>query len=120
MKVLVAVKSEVVSALLYGVLSEHDVHICDTGAEAIAMLDNLRPELLVMDLRLRGMDGITVLQKAQHKPRLIMAFTDLITDSILEAAADVGIQDILLIPCTIRHITDHLLALIEKVSSPGA
>ena len=114
-----AVKSEVTSALISRILSEYDVHICDTGTDAIAMLDNLRPELLVMDLRLRGMDGITVLQKAQHKPRLIMAFTDLLTDSVLEAAADAGIQDILLIPCTIRYITDHLFALIEKFPSPG-
>ncbi|MBQ8358653.1 MAG: response regulator [Oscillospiraceae bacterium] len=120
MKILISVRSEVITGLLSDLLSEHDVHICDTGADAVSMLDVLRPELLILDLRLRGMDGITVLQEARHKPRYILALTDLITESILEAAADVGIQDVILIPCTIQHITKHLFALIEKAPSTEA
>lgn len=120
MKILISVRSEVITGLLLDLLPEHDVHICDTGADAVSMLDALRPELLILDLRLRGMDGITVLQKARHKPRFILGLTDLVTESILEAAAGAGIQDVLLIPCTIQHITEHLFALIKKIPSPGA
>ena len=120
LNILIAVKSEEIAALLSSVLSEHDVHICDTGTDAVSMLDTLRPELFILDLRLQGLDGITVLQKVRHRPRFTLAFTDLVTDSILEAAADAGIQDVLLIPCTIQHITEHLFALIEKAPSSEA
>lgn len=120
MKILIAVRSDVITDLLLDILSEHDVHICDTGTDAVSILDTLRPDLLILDLRLRGMDGITVLRKTHHKPSLILALTDLITDSVLEAAADAGIQDVLLIPCMIQHITEHLFALIEKLPSSEA
>ena len=118
MKILIAVRSDVITDLLLGILSEHDVHICDTGTNAVSMLDTLRPDLLILDLRLPRMDGITLLQKAHHKPKFILALTDLVTESVLEAATDVGVQDVILIPCTTRHIIEHLDALIEKVPSP--
>ena len=118
MKLLIAVRSEMIAGLLSSALSEYDIHICDTSDETISILNTLQPELLILDLRLRGTDGITVLQKSRHKPRFILAFTDLVTESIFEAAIDVGIQDVLLIPCTIRHIIEHLDGLIEKAPSP--
>mgnify|MGYP007112544936 CR=1 FL=1 len=36
------------------------------------------------------------------------------------SAAAVGVQDILLIPCTTRYIVDRLDALTEKLPSPEA
>ena len=117
LKLLIAVKSEVIAGLLVSALSMHDVHTCDTGTDALAMLETHRPDALILDLTLPGMDGITILRKSVFKPRIILALTNLATPAVLQAAADVGVQDMILIPCTIRHIIEHLNALIEKAPS---
>ena len=118
MRLLIALRSEAIANLLSAALSENEIHICATGPETISVLDTLQPDALILDLRLYGMDGITVLQNARHKPPVILALTDIVTDSILESAADAGVQDVILIPCTIGYIIEHLKALIEKAPSP--
>lgn len=95
----------------------HDVHTCDTGPDALAMLEKYRPDALILDLTLPVMDGLTVLQKANFRPHSILALTNLATPAVLQAAAAEGVQDMILIPCTIRHIIEHLNALIEKAPS---
>ena len=117
LKLLIAVKSEIITDLLVSALSMHDVHTCDTGREALAMLEKHRPDALILDLTLPVMDGLAVLQKTSFRPHSILALTNLATPAVIQAAVDVGVQDMILIPCAIRHIIEHLNALIEKALS---
>ena len=117
MKLLIAVKSEIITDLLVSSLPMHDVLTCDTGTDALAMLEIYRPDALILDLTLPIMDGLTVLRKTTFRPHSILALTNLVAPAVLQAAADAGVQGMILIPCTIRHIIEHLNALIEKVPS---
>lgn len=117
MKLLIAVKSEIITDLLVSSLSMQEVHTCDTGTEALAMLEMHRPDALILDLTLPVMDGLTVLRKTSFRPHSILALTNLVAPAVLQAAADEGVQDMILIPCTIRHIIEHLNTLIEKSPS---
>lgn len=117
MKLLIAIKSKIIIDSLIAVLPIHDIHICSTGTDALAMLETLRPEILLLELSLPGMDGLTLLQKSHYKPKYILALTNLATPVVVQAAVDAGVQDMILIPCTIRCITEHLNALIEKAPS---
>lgn len=117
-KILIATISEATNAELSKALSQYEVHMCNTGVAALEMLEALRPDILILDLMLPAMDGLTVLRKSCFKPRIILARTTLITTAVLRATADVGVQEILMSPCTIRHIVDRLDALIEKAPSP--
>lgn len=117
LKLLIAVKSEIITDLLVSSLSMHEVHTCDTGTDALAMLETHRPDALILDLTLPVIDGLTVLRKISFRPRIILALTNLVNTAVLQAAADAGVQDMILIPCTIRHIIEHLNALIEKAPS---
>ena len=117
LKLLIAVKSEIITDLLVSSLSMHDVHTCDSGTDALALLDTHRPDGLILELMLPVMDGLTVLRKSVYKPNVILALTNLASPAVLQAAADAGVQDMLLIPCTIRHVIEHLNALIEKAPS---
>ncbi len=81
------------------------------------MLETHRPDALILDLTLPVIDGLTVLRKSVFKPNIILALTNLATPAVVQAAADAGVQDMILIPCTIRHILEHLNALIEKAPS---
>ena len=117
MKLLIAVKSEIITDLLVSSLSMHDIHTCDTGPDALAMLETHRPDALILDLPLPVMDGLTVLRETSFRPHSILALTNLATPAVIQAAANAGVQDMILIPCTIRHIIEHLNALIEKAPS---
>ena len=118
LKLLIAVKSEIIADSLASALSMYDIHICDTGTDALAMLETHRPDALILDLTLPIIDGLTVLRKSGFWPRIILALTNLASQAVLQAAADIGVQCIILVPCTIRCIIEHLNVLIEK--SPSA
>lgn len=117
LKLLIAVKSEIITDLLASCLYMYDVHTCNTGTDTLAMLETHRPDALILDLTLPVIDGLTVLRKSVFKPHIILALTNLVTPAVLQAAADAGVQDMILVPCTIRHIIEHLNALIEKAPS---
>ena len=117
MKLLIAVKSEIIAESLASSLSMHDVHICHTGTDALAMLEIYRPDALILDLALPVIDGLTVLRKTTFRPHCILALTNLATSEVIQEAADAGVQDMILIPFTIHHVIAHLNALIEKAPS---
>ena len=113
-KLLIAVKLEIISNILAETLTQYEVHCCGTGADALALLESLRPDILIVDLSLPVVTGLTVLQKTRYKPPIILALTNLAAESVLQAAANAGAQNVILIPCTIRHIIAHLEDLIQK------
>ena len=117
MKLLIAVKSEIIAESLISSLSQYDIHTCNTGTDALTMLETLQPEMLLLDLSLPDMDGLTLLRRSNHKPKYILALTDLATPAALQAAADAGVQSMILIPCAIRLIAQKLNALTEKAPS---
>ena len=41
----------------------YEVHVCDTGRRALEELARLRPDLLILDVMLPGVDGFTVMGK---------------------------------------------------------
>jgi len=98
----------------------HDVYTCNTGTDSLAMLETHRPDALILDLTLPVIDGLTVLRKTSFRPHSILALTNLVNTAVLQAAAAAGVQDMILIPCTISHIIEHLNALIEKAPSTEA
>lgn len=116
---LIAIKSDIICTALAKKLSHYKIYICNTGTKALEMLELLHPDILIIDLTLPDMSGLTVLQRSHYKPGIILALTNFVSDAVLQAAAAAGVQDVLLLPCTIQHIIRHLDALIEKVPSPG-
>ena len=117
-RMLIAITSEATSADLSNTLSQYEVHTCNAGTEALAMLEVLQPDILILDLMLPYMDGLTVLRISRFRPSTILARTNLITAFVLRSAAELNVQDVLLIPCTTRYIIDRLAALTEKAPSP--
>ena len=111
-KLLIAAESGILSTVLAKALTQYEVHSCHTGADALTLLESLRPDIFIAELSLPGITGLTVLQKSPYKPPVILALTNLNTESVLQAAANVGVQDMVLLPCPVQHITAHLEALI--------
>lgn len=120
MKLLIAVGSAELAACFADCGSKYDVHICRTGAEALAFLETLQPELLLLDLSLPVIDGLTLLRKSDHRPGGIIGLTTLVSADVLEEAAEAGVHQLIRIPCPFRYILKHLDTLAENAPSPEA
>lgn len=110
-KLLIAIDSQIIATRLASALPRYEVHICHNGLQALDMLHTLRPDGLVIDLSLWGIDGLTVLRETRYLPPAILALTTLADRRTLDAAAKAGAQDAVLLPCAFDHLMKH----VEKV-----
>lgn len=104
------------------ILSDHlrgnyKVTVCHTGTNAITLIDRIHPDILILYLSLPDIDGITVLHCASYMPDVILALTNLATESVLQAAFDAGTQDVIMIPAPIHYIVSRIEQLIKKAPS---
>ncbi len=87
------------------------------GIQALELLQSLRPDILVLDLMLPGIDGITLLQKAAQmnlRPKALAA-TRYLSDYTLEAAQRMGIGYVMLKPCNTGAIAARVADLSQSL-----
>jgi two-component system KDP operon response regulator KdpE len=83
------------------------VHEAATGAEALSLAAQVRPEVIILDMNLPDMDGVEVLRRLREwtsTPVIILSVRDADHDKV--AALDAGADDYLSKPFS----TDELLA----------
>jgi signal transduction histidine kinase len=60
-------------------MAGHDVHVCHDGADALAAVPRFRPEVVLLDIGLPGIDGYEVARRLRRQPEtqeaLIVALT---------------------------------------------
>ncbi|MDO5399923.1 MAG: sporulation initiation factor Spo0A C-terminal domain-containing protein [Eubacteriales bacterium] len=76
------------------------VHCCGTGPEALALLTELRPEALVLDLMVPEIDGITLLETAgpERTPPVVLLTTPYWNSYVMEAANTLPISYVMRSP----------------------
>jgi two-component system response regulator HydG len=90
----------------------YEVNLIYTGAEALAYLENTKPDLIICDLRLEDVDGITLLGKVKEKyPHLpviiITGYSDIKTSAL---ALKQGAFDYVVKPL----LTEQILSTIQE------
>lgn len=69
-----------------------DLHSCENAEAGIASLDNLRPDIILMDINLPGMSGIEATRKLRDMPDFsnipVIAITAAAMEENIEAAGD--------------------------------
>ena len=118
MEVLLVSDSRTITDVLPPFIAPPRLHICHTGSDAAELLESLRPDLLLLDLRLWDTDGFELLHNSQYKPLRVLALTDLLTTDSVAAAEEAGIQDMLIIPFSLPEIPAYLDALSKETASP--
>lgn len=97
------------------------VHTASSGAEGLALLDNIEPTVILLDIRMPDMDGWEVHQRIRQHPvhanRLVIAITayamDQDREQVLEAGFDGYIPkpfDLFGFAEAIEHLTREALA----------
>lgn len=81
------------------------VHVCATGREALNLIPKLCPDILVLDLMLPEMDGLSLLQiLAPEGLPMVLATTSLISPYIQDTAQSLGIDYIMRTPCAVEAV----------------
>lgn len=91
----------------------YQVQTCRDGKEALSLLRSYRPDILVLDLMLPELDGISLLQNAMQDQScpVVLATSRFINDYVLEAAGRLGVSYLIRKPCDIRATAARILDL---------
>ena len=94
------------------------VRTCRTGREALTLLHSYRPDVLVLNLLLPEMDGISLLENAVRngiRP-MVLATTRLDTDYILESVSRLGVEYLMRRPCDIPSTVARIRDLSRRLN----
>ena len=86
------------------------VKTCDDGESALDLARSFAPDLLILDLMISGVDGLSLVQmitEIRGKP-LVLATTRFQSDYVMDAATRIGIDYMVVKPCNIRAMITRL------------
>jgi two-component system response regulator (stage 0 sporulation protein A) len=104
---------EFCEALAQTLESKFDLRICHDGLEAEALIRAYEPDVLVMDLTLPNLDGITLLGRIsilRKRPKILLT-TRFISPYIEHVISGFGVDLVMVKPCNIGAMTDRVLDL---------
>lgn len=117
-KLLIADGSEPFTEALEKVFcNEFDLQVCHDGETALEMLVDFQPDILILNFILPYKDGLTVLQEAAHKPKVILAISPYVNQYIEQASIQLGVQYIMIMP-TVNALRVRLMDMIANTISP--
>ena len=86
------------------------VGTANDGEQAVRMILEKQPQILVLDLMLAKKDGLGVMKAIstmERKPA-VLATSGFITEYVASAAANLGVQYLMLKPCDMSALTERL------------
>ena len=93
-----------------------DVTIAIDGPSGVQLCDTLRPDLVVLDLMLPGLDGLDVCREIQReRPVPVLMLTARDSESDLVVGLEVGADDYLTKPFSSRELVARVHALLRRV-----
>ncbi len=98
-----------------------DVSAADTGAAALRMAGEQRPDLVVLDVMLPDMDGFDVVRRLRagghHVPVLFLTARDAVEDKV--AGLTAGGDDYVTKPFSLDEVIARISAVLRRRGAPG-
>ena len=117
-RMLIAESNEPLIAAIEKIFSnQFEIRTCTSGETALKLIGQFRPHLLLINLSLPYKDGLTVLQEASHRPKVILVTTNYTSPYIEQCCLSLGVSYLMLSPSlnAVRvRITDMVSQLIEE------
>ena len=106
-KLLIADSGDEFRQALAGVLDdEYQIRTCRSGIQALELLRAFRPDILVTDLMLTELDGLTLLQMALQeniRPKILVTAT-FFSDYVLAVLHRMGVEYTMPKPCSLQAV----------------
>ena len=82
---------------------------CD-GEQAIRMIQEKKPDILVLDMMMPGKDGIAILRaiSGMEKKPVILATSGFMSEYVASNAANLGARYLMLKPCDVSAVVERL------------
>ena len=111
---------EFAMSLEAGLRDRYILRVCKDGQTALQLMHAFRPDILVLDLMLPGLDGISLLQSLTevHLTPMVLATTRYCNDYMLEQISRYGVGYLLIKPCNIRATIARIADLSSRISEP--
>jgi DNA-binding response OmpR family regulator len=114
--------AQIADLLRRGLIYEgYSVKVASDGAEGLAAARDRQPDLVLLDLMLPGMDGLTVCQRlraASDVPILILTAKDAVPDRV--KGLDAGADDYVVKPFAFDELLARIRALLRRRSPAAA
>ena len=114
---LIADGSEAFAAKLTEVLrTSYHVRVCYDGYTALEQMREKKPDILILDLLLPGLDGISLLYTAAAEGLLshVLGLTRFSSSYVLESAERLGVHYLMMKPCEPEAISARLKDLMKS------
>ena len=91
------------------------IRVCREGKEALETILDFKPDLVVLDMMLPGLDGISILQEVQRHglQPTVLAVTKYVNDFMVAAATRLDVGYMMVKPCNIRAVLARLEDLVS-------
>ena len=93
---------------------------CRDGRETMETISVFKPDILVLDLMLPGLDGISILRQAAAaglRP-MVLATSRYVSDYVVDAAQQLGVGYLMVKPCDVRATVARLGDLTQRLKQP--
>jgi len=99
----------------------YEVIAAADGGQALAAVEREAPDLVILDVRMPGLDGLSVCRRLREgglvAPILLLTARDAVADRV--AGLDAGADDYLVKPFAVEELSARLRALVRR-GQPGA
>lgn len=89
---------------------------CGTGTQALAMLEEFQPSVVILDLMLPGNDGLSILKALSlfdSQPGII-ATSRYYSDYLMKALDDLHVDYLAMKPCSMESLRDRVADLVSR------
>ena len=119
-KLLIADSSHIYADALTAALREQfEIRTCTDGQQLLALLPEYRPDILIVNLLLPHIDGITVLRTSSYHPPVVLAIAMYLSAFIQRSIAELGIDYTLIAP-SVKTVISQLYTLLDSYAQPPA
>jgi DNA-binding response OmpR family regulator len=93
----------------------YTVAVTPTGEEAVARFGDIAPELVLLDVRLPGIDGFEVCRRLRRESRAPILFLTARSDEVDKVVGlEIGADDYLVKPFSVRELVSRVKALLRR------
>ena len=99
----------------------YDVVLADNGQKGLAVFRRERPDVVVLDLKMPGMDGFTVLQQVRslNPQQPVIILTGAGTPEIEQQVRALGVTEFVEKEFSMHYLGDALNRLLTKAATPS-